>query len=481
MTIGRRKWLKSTSLISISFLLSKFSNAFQHSLRFVSNKLKIQSSDFNTFIWGTACAAFQVEGSPNIDGKGPSIWDTFTKKKKHIKDKSNANEACDFYRRYEEDIRTNKTLGFKHFRFSIAWTRIFPDGVGEINTKGVEFYHKVIDCCKQQGITPWVTLYHWDLPQKLEDQGGWTNRKSIEWFESYVTFCAQEFGPKVKNWIVMNEPAAFVGLGYLSGYHAPGKKNPFAFLKATHHVCMSMSAGGRILKSLLPDSNVGTSFSCSAIHPKSNRKKDLEAVKRLDVLLNRLYIEPILGMGYPTEDLPGLKYMERYIEEGDLEKLRFDFDFVGLQNYFRVVGRFDPWVPFLKSRPVPAEKRNVSYNEMGFEIYPEGMYEILKQFNRYELKNIIITENGTCVEDELIDGIVRDVKRIEYFESYLEQVLKAKQEGVPIRGYFVWSLTDNFEWSEGYTARFGLVHVDFKTQQRTIKDSGYWFNEFLEN
>lgn len=431
------------------------------------------------FLWGTASAAYQIEGAYNQDGRGNSIWDVFSEKGR-IKNKENGQIATDFYHRYKEDIALAKSMNFRVFRFSISWSRIFPQGTGEVNQKGVNFYHTVIDECLSQGLQPWVTLYHWDLPQALQDQGGWANREVIEWFKTYTQFCAREFGSKVKYWMVFNEPSAFVGLGYLAGYHAPGKRNVNAFLKASHYACLAMAEGGRMIRREIPDAQIGTTFSCSIVDAWKDKSKHQKAVKRMDAMLNRMFIEPSLGLGYPENDFPFLRKMKKFQLPGDAEKLKFDFDFIGLQNYFRVVVKRSPFIPFVWAKPVSAKKRNVPFNEMGFEIYPEGMYRILKQFAQYKtIKNIVITENGVCVKDELVNENIRDSQRIDFFRGYLNQVLKAKQEGVPITGYLVWSLTDNFEWTEGYEPRFGLVYVDYNTQKRFIKDSGKWFRKNL--
>jgi beta-glucosidase len=432
------------------------------------------------FQWGTASAAYQIEGAWDEDNRGPSIWDSFSQKRK-IKNRENGNIATDFYHRYKEDIQLAKEMNFSVFRFSISWPRIIPTGQGKINAKGIEFYHKVIDECILQGLQPWITLYHWDLPQNLQDKGGWANREVITWFTEYTKLCAREFGSKVKHWMVFNEPAAFLGLGYLVGYHAPGKRNVNSFLKASHHVCIAMAESGRVLREEIPKSVIGTTFSCSIIDPWKGQGKHQKAVKRIDVIYNRMFIEPSLGLGYPVSDFPFLRKMMRYQLSGDEEKLKFDFDFIGLQNYFRVVVKRSPFIPFVWAKQISAKSRNVPYNEMGFEIYPEGIYRILKQFAKYKsIQNIVITENGVCVKDSLVNGQVHDTMRIEFFRTYLSQILKAKNEGIPISGYLVWSLTDNFEWTEGYEPRFGLVYVDYKTQKRYVKDSGKWFKKQLE-
>ena len=445
-----------------------------------SSDYQLFQSFGSDFLWGTASAAYQTEGAWNEDGRGLSIWDVFSQKGK-IKNGENGNVATDFYHHYKEDIQLAKDMNFDVFRFSISWSRIFPKGTGEINPKGIDFYHQVIDECLRQGLQPWITMYHWDLPQTLQNEGGWANRKVIDWFSEYTKLCAIEFGPKVKHWMVFNEPAAFLGLGYLVGYHAPGKRNISAFLKASHHACLAMAESGRILRKEIPDASIGTTFSCSIVDPLDGKERHQKAVKRMDAMLNRMYIEPSLGLGYPEKDFPFLRKIKRYQLPGDKEKLKFNFDFIGVQNYFRVVVKRSAFIPFVWAKQISAKKRNVPYNEMGFEIYPEGIYRILKQFAQYKsIENIVITENGVCMKDSLVNDQIHDQARIDFFQNYLGQVSKAKNEGVPITGYLVWSLTDNFEWTEGYEPRFGLVYVDYKTQKRFLKDSGKWFKKQLE-
>jgi beta-glucosidase len=442
----------------------------------------ITKNDFgNDFIWGAACSAYQIEGAWNIDGKGTSIWDTFTHKKGNIYKNQNGDIACDFYHRYADDVDLLKYLGIHNFRFSISWSRILPNGVGTINQKGIDFYHRVIDCCLENNITPWITLYHWDLPQALEDKGGWTNREIINWFCEFVSICTQTYGDKVKNWMVLNEPMAFTGLGYFLGIHAPGKKGIANFLPAVHHAAMCQAEGARVVKSNVSNAHIGTTFSCSHIDPIKAKERHYKAAQKIDALINRLFIEPALGLGYPTDTIPILKRIEKYIQNGDDQKLKYDFDFIGIQNYTREVVKH--WIlnPVLWSKQVPASKRKVELTEMGWEIYPEGIYYLLKKFAAYKnIPPIYITENGAAFEDVVDDEYVHDNKRIKFIESYLRKILHAKNEGVDVRGYFYWSFTDNFEWAEGYRTRFGLVYIDFDTQKRIIKDSGFWFKKFLE-
>jgi beta-glucosidase len=432
------------------------------------------------FAWGVSTAALQIEGSCDADGKGTSIWDTFSARKGKILNGDKPAIACDFYNRYQEDIDLVKELNIPNFRFSIAWSRILPDGTGRINQAGIDHYNKLIDYCLQQGIEPWLTLYHWDLPQALEDKGGWTNREIINWFSEFVTICAQSFGDRVKNWMVMNEPAVFTGAGYFLGIHAPGRSGLRNFLPAVHHVVLSIVAGARILRKLWPDAQIGNTFSCSHIEPYADTPKHINAAKRADALINRLFIEPILGLGYPTDEVTALKSIYKYHQPGDEDNLSFDFDFIGIQNYTREIVKYSFFTPYIGASLIKAEKRNVELTDMKWEVYPPAIYHMIKKFDAYpQIKKIIITENGAAFPDTVVDGKVDDPKRVKYLQTHLQQVLKAKQEGCKVAGYFVWTLTDNFEWAEGFHPRFGLIHIDFDTQQRIIKSSGHWYASLL--
>jgi len=441
----------------------------------------LHKNQFGTdFLWGVATAAFQIEGAHDADGKGSSIWDVFTSQKGKIKNGHHALTACDFYNSYQNDIGLIRELNIPNFRFSISWTRIMPTGVHPINQAGIDYYNKIIDALLEQGIEPWITLYHWDLPHDLEVKGGWTNRESVAWFSEYAAICAQHFGDRVKNWMVINEPSVFTGAGYFLGIHAPGKKGITNYLKAMHHVTLATAAGAKILREKVSVANIGTTFSCTHIEPATQSTKDVEAAKRVDTLLNRTFIEPILGLGYPQKDLPVLKKLNNYILDDDLNNLAFDFDFIGLQCYTREIVKAAMLIPYIGAELISAEKRNVISTEMGWEVYPPAMYHVLQKFNAYKgIKKIIITENGAAFADTVTNGKVFDIKRTHYIQDHLEQILKAKNDGLQVDGYFVWSLTDNFEWAEGYNARFGLVHIDFETQKRTIKNSGLWLKDFL--
>jgi beta-glucosidase len=434
----------------------------------------------NDFEWGVSTAAPQIEGALDTDGRGRSIWDVFTQLKGKVLNGDNAQTTCDFYNRYRDDITLIKQLNIPNFRFSIAWPRIMPAGTGAVNQVGIDYYNRIIDFCLELGIEPWVTIYHWDLPQELELKGGWTNRDIVQWFSDYVKVCAHAFGDRVKHWMVMNEPAVFTGAGYFLGIHAPGRTGLKNFLPAVHHAVLCMATGGRILRETLPGAQIGTTFSCSHIEPYSDKPRDVAAAKRADVFFNRIFIEAVLGMSYP-DGIKVLQKIRKYMQPGDEELMAFDFDFIGLQNYTRELVKASYLVPYIGARLVKAEDRNVPLTAMKWEVYPPAIYHILKKYNAYpQIKKIYITENGSAFPDTVQDGKVDDPLRLDYLQTHIAQVLKAKNEGCKVAGYFVWTLTDNFEWAEGYHPRFGIIHVDFKTQQRIIKASGNWYGQFLK-
>ncbi|MBU2995345.1 beta-glucosidase [Cellulophaga baltica] len=444
-------------------------------------KSKLSRKNFGEdFVWGVSVAAYQIEGAHDVDDKGESIWDNFTKKKGAIYKNEHAQVSCDFYHKYQEDILLLKKMNIKEFRFSLSWSRIIPNGVGEVSEKGVEFYNNVINFCLEHGITPWVTLYHWDLPQALEDKGGWTNREVVNWFKTFSTVCAKHFGDRVKKWMVLNEPMVFTGAGYFLGVHAPGKKGLKNFLPAVHHAVLCQAAGGRILRELVADAFIGTTFSCSYITPVDKKHKNIVAAKKADAMLNRLFIEPSLGLGYPFDAAPVLKKIKNYIQPGDEKNAIFEFDFIGIQNYTREVVKHSYLVPYLSAKIVEANKRNVRTTMMNWEVYPKSIFKMIKQFNEYKgVNKIIITENGAAFKDVVENGEVDDIRRVNFLKAYLKQVYKAKRKGLKIDGYFVWTFMDNFEWAEGYKPRFGLVHIDFETQKRIVKASGKWYTKFL--
>ncbi|MBL7906147.1 MAG: beta-glucosidase [Bacteroidales bacterium] len=446
--------------------------------------LDYSKEDFGPeFKWGVSASSFQTEGASDADGKGKSIWDVFSHTRGKIYQSQKADVACDFYHRYPGDLDLMARMQIPAFRFSLSWSRILPDGTTRhINNSGIDFYHRLIDQCLAKGIEPWITLYHWDLPQALEERGGWTNRDVIGWFGDYVELCIRQFGRKVRRWMILNEPMVFTGTGYFLGLHAPGRRGLNSFLAAIHHAAMCQAEGGRIVRSMSPDALVGTTFSCSYIEANTHREADLRAARRVDALLNRLFVEPLAGLGYPIADLKFLRRLEPFIKDGDEARLAFSMDFIGIQNYTREIVTHAFYIPFMQARIIRAAKRKAEITQMNWEVYPQGIYHMLHKFNQYHnFKELIVTENGAAFDDELKDGRVDDPKRKAFLETAIGQVLKARQEGVRVNGYFIWSFTDNFEWAEGYRPRFGLVYIDYVTQQRIVKESGRWYSRFLGN
>lgn len=446
-------------------------------------KQMLRKTDFGPdFKWGVTISAFQNEGAAHLHGKAPSIWDAFTGRPDIIKNGDRPGDTCDFYHRYEEDVALAARLNFGVFRFSISWPRLLPDVTGEPHPEGAAFYNRVIDCCLANGLEPWVTVYHWDLPQELEAKGGWTHRDIIGHFAHYTRTCARLFGDRVKHWIVMNEPMTFVGMGYFMGYHAPGRTGIGAFLPAAHHAVLCMAQGGRIIREMVDGAKVGVALSCSYIEHVDDRPLNRGAARRVEALLNRFFLEPLLGMGYPTDAMPALHLIRRYMRPGDTEMMAFDFDFIGLQYYFRIVTRFSITPPILFAEEVAPASRKAKLNLMDLDVYPKGLQHLLDFYGRYpQIKSIILSESGVCFPDFPMGGHIHDHQRRDYHRTILHIVKDGiKKKKLPIHGYFAWTLVDNFEWREGFTPRFGLVHNNFITQQRTIKDSGKWFRQFLK-
>ncbi|MGI4872978.1 MAG: GH1 family beta-glucosidase [Janthinobacterium lividum] len=440
-------------------------------------------ADFGSdFHWGAACAAYQVEGAWQADGKGPSIWDEFAGRPGKIARGEHAQVSTDFYHRYPADLDLAQSLGLTDFRFSVSWPRVLPTGTGAVNPAGLDFYDRLVDACLARNLHPWLTVYHWDLPAALQQRGGWTNRATVGWLADYAQVLARRLGDRVGHWLVLNEPMAFVGAGHLLGVHAPGRRSPLAFGAAAHHAALAQAEGGRALRAALPASaRIGTTFSCAYVTPaRPGHRPSEAATRRADALLNRLFVEPALGLGYPTAGMPLLGWLlRRHLQPGDEQRLAFDFDFWGIQNYTREVVRWAPWLPSGAAQ-VPAARRGVAVSDMGWEVYPESVYEMLKQYAAYPgAPPLVVTEAGIALPDYPAAGRVPDAGRRAYLQAVIGQVLRAQREGVRVQGFFPWSFTDNFEWAEGYRPRFGLVHVDFETQARIVKDSGRWYGEFL--
>jgi len=434
------------------------------------------------FHWGAATSAYQVEGAWNVDGRGESIWDRYAHTAGKIKQGGTGDVACDSYHRYREDIALAKRLNLKSLRFSIAWPRIQPLGRGAVNDKGLDFYKRFIDAVLEAGMRPYPTLYHWDLPQPLEDAGGWPNRDTAQRLADYAEIVVKAIGDRVKEWTILNEPYVFTVLGYGIAIHAPGRREPDACLRATHVANLAQGLAFQAIKAVDPRLKVGGAYSCGPTRPASDSAVDRAASERQYKFSNLWFVEPALTGRYPQGVLPADKQDAMLgVRDGDDKRVRAALDFIGLNYYSFGYVRDDPRyaVPGLNPEwtPRPAFD-HYAQTDFGWDIYPPGMYEIVMDMAKHTGGvPIEITENGAAYNVGLgADGRVHDPKRVEYTRAHLKELSRAIRDGAPVRGYHHWSLLDNFEWSEGFTQRFGLVHVDFANgQKRTPKDSADWY------
>jgi beta-glucosidase len=438
------------------------------------------------FRWGTATAAYQIEGGTREDGRKDSIWDVFARIPGKVANGESGDIAGDHYHRWKEDIALMKSLGYKAYRFSLAWPRILPDGRGHVNQAGIDFYNRLIDELLKADIHPLVTLYHWDLPAALPN--GWLNRDTTSAFEEFCAVAAKAFGDRVKEWITINEPFCASFLGYAYGRHAPGVTDISKALLASHHVLLAHGLAVPALRAECPDARIGITLNEGPFYPTSQSVDDLSAARHADGEFNRWFLDPVYGRHYPADML--LDYIKaglldsiepEFIHPGDMEKIAVPTDFLGLNYYTRgVIDTRKPTGNF-PNNVIPNQEPTDSHTEMGWEIFPFGMYEtICRAYFNYKPREIILTENGASFSDKPdASGAVKDDRRIAYLRSHIQAVGKAIQAGVPVSGYYVWSFMDNFEWAHGYAQRFGLVYVDYKTQQRYVKDSAYWYGQVV--
>ncbi|MGO9864005.1 MAG: GH1 family beta-glucosidase [Terriglobales bacterium] len=436
------------------------------------------------FYWGAATAAFQIEGAWNEDGKGESIWDRFAHTPGKIKDGSNGDVTCDHYHRYREDVALMRALRLNSYRFSVAWTRIQPDGVGKPNPKGLDFYSRLVDELLEARIRPMLTLYHWDLPQKLEDAGGWTNRDLASRFADYAEIVARALGDRVQDWALLNEAASFLSEGYLDGTHAPGRRSIFDFMRGTHVANLAQGAGFRAVKAARPKARVGSVFFMSPCEPVADSEEDRRAAEHAHGIVNTWFLEPALRGRYPQAfSFSPAVFMK--IEQDDMDLVRAPFDFIGINLYYRTMVSAptlgerlsDSHLLLLPARMMDGQKGPKT--DIGWEVWPQSMYDMVMRITRdYNRPAIEITENGCAYNDAPgPDGKINDARRIAYYRQHLSELARAIGDGSDVRGYHAWSLMDNFEWVEGLRQRFGLVYVDFKTQKRTIKASGAWYGK----
>jgi beta-glucosidase len=427
------------------------------------------------FVWGAATSSYQIEGSTQIDGRGQSIWDTFAATPGKTRNGENGDPGCDHYNRWASDLDLMKDMGLEAYRFSVAWPRVIPNGRGQVNEKGLAFYERLVDGMLERGITPWLTLYHWDLPQALEDKGGWPNRDTVHAFEEYAQVLSSRLGDRVKHWITHNEPWCTAVLGYGLGIFAPGLKDKRLELQTAHHLLLSHGLSVPIIRENSKDAQVGMAPNLWPIYPASDSSEDEMAALRMDGFANRWYLDPIYGRGYPQDMLEAYAQVLPKIVDGDLEKIAVPTDFLGVNYYIRHVIKHGAGEAGFEMVQTDLER-----TDMGWEIYPDGLRDLMLRLkNDYPVKSLIITESGSCFDDTLIEGQVNDEGRRKYLERHLESAHAAIQDGAPLDGYFAWSLMDNYEWAEGYARRFGMVHVDFETQERTLKKSGLYYRSFL--
>ncbi|MER6599191.1 GH1 family beta-glucosidase [Streptomyces parvus] len=428
------------------------------------------------FTWGVATAAYQIEGAVAEDGRSPSIWDTFSHTPGKVDGGDTGDIACDHYHRVPEDIGLIKQLGADAYRFSVAWPRVVPGGDGPVNKAGLDFYDRLVDGLLEAGVTPFATLYHWDLPQVLQDRGGWTVRETSEHFAAYASHVVERLGDRVKDWATLNEPLCSAWIGHLEGRMAPGLTDLTAAVRASYHLHLGHGLAVQSIRAASSDARVGIVNNLSPIEPASASEADLAAARRADGHINRWWLDPILGRGYP-QDMVEEYGVELPLQPGDLETIAAPLDWLGLNYYFRQIVTADPDGPAPRAKQVSVPGARLTH--MDWEVHAEGLEQLLLRLTEeYGVGRIYVTENGSAYEDVVAaDGSVHDPERVRYLEDHLAACARAVAEGAPLAGYFAWSLMDNFEWAYGYDKRFGLVHVDYATQRRTVKSSGLRYAE----
>jgi beta-glucosidase len=436
------------------------------------------------FAWGTATASYQIEGAVEEGGRSPSIWDTFSHTPGTIDNGDTGDVADDHYHRYEEDVELMADLGVGWYRFSLAWPRLQPDGRGALNEAGVDFYSRLIDALLAKGVQPWITLYHWDLPQVLQDAGGWPARDTAERFAEYAAAVYARLRDRVTYWTTLNEPWVAAFIGHATGRHAPGLQDPEASLRAAHHMLLGHGLATEAMRAQGDgDSRFGITLSMSPIEPASEDPADVDAARRADGLTNRIFLDPLLRGAYPADTLEDVRGVTdgAHIQDGDEQRINAPLDFLGINYYYRTIvragdGARDDTSIWPGNADIEPVTRGLPQTEMGWEIDPDGLHALLTRVGRdYPGVPLYVTENGAAMPDEKTNGKVDDPDRVAYLDSHFRAAHRAIADGVDLRGYFVWSLLDNFEWSFGFSKRFGLIHVDYETLERTPKTSARWY------
>jgi len=429
------------------------------------------------FIWGAATASYQIEGAWDEDGKGESIWDRFCHTPGKVDNGDTGDVACDHYHRWRDDLTLMKELELKAYRFSVSWPRVLPAGRGKINQAGIDFYSQLVDALLLAGIEPYLTLYHWDLPQSLQDEGGWPARMVVDAFGEYADIVSRALGDRVKNWITLNEPWVSAFVGYRDGRHAPGHTDLGEAIAASHHLLLAHGQAVPIIRNNCPDAKVGIVLNFSPQVPASPSIADRDEANWMDGSINRWFLDPLVGRGYPQDMVNSFGNSMEFVQPGDLKIISMPVDFMGVNYYTRNIARAGNVSETDNARRTIFRSDEIT--EMGWEVYPEGLYNILGRLHfDYAFPAIYITENGAAFHDEVgPDGRVDDPARLSYIKRHLEMVNKAIHIGVPVKGYFVWSLLDNFEWSFGNSKRFGIVYVDYQTKLRIPKSSAKWYRQ----
>lgn len=433
------------------------------------------------FIWGVATASYQIEGAALEDGRGECIWTHFSHTPGKVKQGDTGDVACNHYHLFKDDVGLMKKIGVDAYRFSISWPRVLPHGEGAINENGLDFYSRLVDELLAQDITPWATIYHWDLPQSLQDRGGWANPDSVKWFTEYTNIVTSALGDRIKNWITLNEPWCTAFLGYDIGAHAPGIQDCKQAYAAAHHLLLSHGYSVPIIRANSKDSQVGITLNLAPHVAASDDPKDVFLAKRADAYQNTWFLDPVMKGHYPEF---GVEHFAPFLEGLDLEAVKVaavPTDFLGINYYMRFIYAYNPENPEVPLNPFPSTSE---FTDMGWEIYPDGLEQMLTRVHEdYHPPAIYVTENGAAFpEPESVSGdVLEDPRRVSFLKGYFEAAERAIAKGVPLKGYFVWSFLDNFEWAEGYTKRFGIVHVDYKSQKRTLKSSAHYLHDVIHS
>jgi beta-glucosidase len=432
------------------------------------------------FLWGTATAAYQVEGSPLADGAGPSIWHRFSHTPGLVANGDTGDVACDHYHRYEADIALMRDLGLNAYRFSVSWSRVLPEGKGRVNEKGLDFYRRLVDALRAAGMQPLITLFHWDLPAALDDRGGWLNRNIAMWFAEYANVMFRALDDRQPMWATLNEPWVVTDGGYLHGPLAPGHRNMFETPIASHNLLRAHGAAVSAYRAI-GKGHIGIVVNLEPKYPASESEEDRQAVARADAYMNRQYLDPIFFGAYPAELPPLYGQAWPEFDERDFAEIRQPLDFVGVNYYTRGITKHAD--QRIVERAERVKNPRAIYTETSWEVFPQGLIDVLLWVReRYGNLPLYITENGAAFYDPpTADGLVDDPLRVDYLRRHLRAAREAMTRGVDLRGYFVWSLLDNFEWALGYSKRFGIIHVDFETQKRTMKASAKFYREVIRS